>query len=673
MMRAVAAGVALLVGLGVVMSAPEPSRAADSSVGYVKCEPGSQSPGEGSYGTPWTSLAAAEAALEVPGSEFSGLRFKPSPACVGTLRLPTSGVSKDAPFVLESEIVSTPVTLDGGGSGGALILDDVSNVTVRNMVFTNNGPAVPGSNAGVAAVRVRAVKRPVSNITFDAVTFHSVNCPEGKCNDALTTDPIDAPHGSATLAALSVVAVGPRTATVSDVTVTTSTFDHAGLYGIKTWSVWNERDKPGEGEPIRRLRVEKSAFDHTPGGAAVLGATDGAVFKGNTVDGFAENPKFTSAGLFPYYATNTTISRNTFRNGGGGPVSSCAIGADHTSCNADGQAIDLDGGSVNTLVEHNLSMNNARGFLMMCRASKSAQTDADRIKNAVVRFNRSYGDGGYGIRLACGGNVHGIQIYNNAWVLTSDASDEPFQFISNTESRPDVLTQQPLNWGNDLRVINNTVTNLGGVQVRSSVFATDLHQNTYSAASNTYDGAAGTLSEPTASVTPAPNTTIHPARFLAADAPPVGLCGEARSPETGWGETATATDAWRTCTDPDQIVGTAPPKADWVAGAGLDAFDVEVDAAAPLIGVDQAPFLSTTAAVVAGPRPMFSGFGHPGASVEVKGASRTVCVAEVQSDRHWRCDSVIDLAPDTYNLYATQRRGNADTAEQQIRIPVRVQ
>lgn len=673
---------ALVVGAGGVSGVATAS--AVDTVGHVKCSAGSG--GVGSVIDPWKSIADATRALKEPDTSFTSVILDSGGgSCVGTLRVGKSGTEAD-PFVIASSDPKNPVTVDGGGSGGALILDDVSYVTVRHVTFTNNPVTDEPGADGVAAVRVRATKAPVSDITFDGVRLQSVNCTVGNCGR--TTDPIDAVackvHDpkveacSTALAGLSVIAMGPASATVRNVTVTRSVFDHVGLYGIKTWSKWNERDMPGQAVPITGVHVKDSTFRDIPGGAAVFGATDGAMFTGNNVIRFAQNANYTSAGVYPYYGTNTTIRGNVFRDGGGGPVSSCPQNAGGT-CQKDGQAVDLDGGAINTLVEHNVSVNNDRGFLMLCRETKP--NDADRIKNAVVRFNRSVGDGGYGVRLACSGNVHGVQVYNNAWVLTRTGA-EPFQFVSNTESHPKVASQQPLNWGNQLNVFNNTVTNLSGktvtnrsgVTVHTSVYAENLEQNRYEAASNRYDGPAGTVEEPTEPVITNAGNTIHPVQYFADAGVPVVLCGTTEKATTPWRSGRDQVSAaWRSCTNPAELAGTPIPAAGWPVPAPTDVFGRTVNTAAPLIGVDQQPFASTTVTPQQGPRPTFTGTGQPGATVEVKGSTRVVCITEpISSDGHWRCVASVDLAADLYNLYAVEHSSPDGTNDPQLRIPIRV-
>jgi len=53
---------------------------------------------------------------------------------------------------------------------------------------------------------------------------------------------------------------------------------------------------------------------------------------------------------------------------------------------------------------------------------------------------------------------------------------------------------------------------------------------------------------------------------------------------------------------------------------------------------------------VQGSRPVFSGTGDAGATIEYKGAKRIVAITAVQNNGGWTAESLVDLAKDEYTL-----------------------
>lgn len=453
---------------------------------YVAC--GTRSGDNGAVGTgtrsdPWTTLAAASAGLT---AATGGLTFLggSGTTCTGTLDLGVSGTAA-APFVVTTEDPAHPVTLNGGGAVAALVIRDQSHVTVRGLAFENvlaDGSVPPAWGwYGVGAIRIRAEHRPVTGVHLERIRVSAVNCSRaGVCAPKRAEDPVD----ETGLAAVLAVASGDRSATLNDVTVTGSTFDHVGLYGFRALTVWNARDRPTQTTPVTGVRVTGNHFRDLPGGAAVFSGTKGAVFSGNTVERFSRNAQYTSAGVYPYYSDGTVISGNTFSGGGGGLVSSCPAGSDGGSCQLDGQAVDIDNGTNGTVVEDNVSHDNDRGFLMLCGGAPRTGTRAtDLTQNAVIRRNTSTDDGGFGIRLTCAGAVKNVVVSNNTWTFTR-TQKAPVHLVSNTNADPGTPGQQPANWGNELTLTGNTITNRSATVLTTSVYAVDPAHSAYRSSSN---------------------------------------------------------------------------------------------------------------------------------------------------------------------------------------------
>lgn len=130
-------------------------------------------------------------------------------------------------------------------------------------------------------------------------------------------------------------------------------------------------------------------------------------------------------------------------------------------------------------------------------------------------------------------------------------------------------------------------------------------------------------------------------------------------------------------------VGTWKASADLTSTAGYDvtftqttadgrtsvirniAFTSEDDSIAPI--VVETPAMNGTAT---GPRPTFTGTGQAGATIEIRGTTRVVTTAKVESDGTWSAASNIDLARGSYALTAKQTAPGNATTEAPVRFTI---
>jgi len=732
-----------------------PAQAASpDNFGYLRCD--NVDGGDGTAGKPWTSVKSANAGLDPKfnaGTDYQGLRLVAgsADACTGMLNITRSGTGEgDARFVVESFDATLPpdeepaaVTINGSGDDtvreSALRLVDQSHVLVRNVHFTNTmrdgsvppAPgAGPGDRRGQNGIRIRAHEKSVTDITFDDVAVSNVNCSTaGVCPPRRSIDQNDDSY----LAAISVLALRTHPVDMSGIVLQNSHVTNVGHTGIRVQTDWNaERaDMLDEAEvetgPNQNIRwvtgvhVNGNIFDHTTGGVAIFAGTEGAQFLHNDVTAFGTDAQFTSAGVYPHTAKNTDISYNTFQNGGGGAVSSCPANKNGDECQKDGQAVDLDGGAINTTVSHNTSRNNDRGFLMMCRLGPWQKTPHDPIKwdtplqkitSARVFDNTSTDDRGYGVRMACGGNVQDIVIENNTWEYTKDFKPElitapgqpdrpePVHMLSNVDGlvTPDQPTanavQHPFNWGTQLTFRNNTVSVKAGspVELSTSVYANRPNSSVYVGTGNQLErnGVPTGLIEPTESArmaAPGVTTTdtIYPASFFSrpvtVTSPTDGAVTEEKRPTfTGTGQpgsTVQVRGASTPVTDPATVgadgTWTAPSVIDIPDGKHQltieqtteDAITSKLQLA--LVKDTSVQFVSPAdGAVVSGPRPIFTGTGSPGAKILVRGtAGNATDTVWVRADGTWVAPAIVDLKPGDYAVTVTQTpyNGNEPTTD----------
>jgi hypothetical protein len=130
-------------------------------------------------------------------------------------------------------------------------------------------------------------------------------------------------------------------------------------------------------------------------------------------------------------------------------------------------------------------------------------------------------------------------------------------------------------------------------------------------------------------------------------------------------------------------VGTWKASADLTSTAGYDvtftqttadgrtsvmrniAFTSEDDSIAPIVVETPAMNGTTT-----GTRPTFTGTGQAGATIEIRGTTRVVTTAKVESDGTWSAASNIDLARGSYALTAKQTAPGNATTEAPVRFTI---
>lgn len=357
----------------------------------------------------------------------------------GTLIVGKSG-TEDHPLVFATDPsnrevgdATTQATIDGGT--GAAVSDAIkivnqSYVTVEDLRLTNSTPKdAPADEAH--AVRAIA-KQSESNsgdvvmagITLNQLTIENIGCTSddvqscwkkpvggdsrGRYNAAVViegwkgTNPGGAATGSVRL----------RNIAVKD-----STFTNIAGQGVRTWNEWNS-----DGTSMNRttgFTLERNTFDFATASAWGVAGTDGAKIVKNTMRRFSMDPTVTSAGGSLHYTNNTLIERNFMAEGASYPYTRCLDawgGNKKYGCNPDGQAIDIGVGVQNTIVQHNVSTDNGRGFLMLCApAGPTGSGVLNKAAHTIIRYNISKNDHLYGIRQTCGQGQADTHIYGNTF------------------------------------------------------------------------------------------------------------------------------------------------------------------------------------------------------------------------------------------------------------------
>jgi hypothetical protein len=350
---AVAVGAALLGACGVPGGfRPGPS----GRVAYLDC--GAATAGDGSLRRPFATLAAANAHVLAPGER---LLLRRGSQCTGTLAPQGSGTVR-RPVVVDAYGIGPRPRVVGTGED-AVLLANVSHVVLGDLEVTN-----PGSSAARRrGVHLVASGTVVRDVTVHDVWVHDVAGDLHKDLGGSGGIQVDT-TGTAPLGRF------------DGVQIVDNRIEHVARSGIFiAGSPGGTRPRAGAPWPeaSTHVVVRGNRLEHLAGDGIVPTGTDGAVVERNVVvDGNAAGTPWNgpspvcNAGIWAFDANSTLIQFND---------------VSHMQFNGcDGTGYDVDYDQDRTIVQYNVSHDNAGGFILLC-------TDANP-RAAEVRYNLSVDD-----------------------------------------------------------------------------------------------------------------------------------------------------------------------------------------------------------------------------------------------------------------------------------------
>jgi Right handed beta helix region len=266
-------------------------------------------------------------------------------------------------------------------------------VTVEDLEITNQGTP-DTQRRGVHVVADGVV---VQGVTLEKLYIHDVD-------GDLTKD--SGGSGGIQLDALGTAPDGQ----FDGITINDNQIDNVSRSGI--FIVGTQDDsRPSASEPWSAastgIVVSGNSLDHLAGDGIVSTGTVGSVLEGNTVaDGNQAGTAYTGsnaicdAGIWAFNANSTVIEDN--------------VVSDMEFNGCDGEGYDVDYNQDGTIVQDNISEDNAGGFILLC--TDGAVHDAD------VRYNLSIDDAATIDESPCDiaqgnvGTLDGIRMYNNTIV-----------------------------------------------------------------------------------------------------------------------------------------------------------------------------------------------------------------------------------------------------------------
>jgi hypothetical protein len=372
---------------------------------YVDCR--AEAGGNGSIFRPFNTLQAASSVTLGPGDQ---LLFHRGTTCAGMLA-PQGGGADGDPVVIGAYGGAFPDRLPridaGGTASAAVLLADMSNVTVQDLELTNAGNST-GEHRGLYFT---SSDRQVRGVTVRRLVVHDVDGTAEFSDAAKTGGAIIGQALSSTGRFSNVVIEDNRIRDVS----------RQGIWVVGTTSssrppATSPWPQASTGVVIRGNVVERVQGD----GIAPLGTVDALVehnvVRYGNLGGFDfESPsRRCAAGIWSWNANGTVIQYNEVSNMHYGP--SATPGA-LNGCDGDG--FDADFNQDGTIIQYNYSHDNEGGFILFCMS-------AGQEHRADVRYNLSIDDNGTFSYGPCAGglnpatnNLSGLRMYNNTIVAAT--------------------------------------------------------------------------------------------------------------------------------------------------------------------------------------------------------------------------------------------------------------
>lgn len=344
--------------------------------------------GDGSRDRPFNTLDGANAAPLEPGAR---VLLRRGTACTGTLAPRTGGTSA-LPLVLGS-YGAGPLPRIDAVEGQAVLLKDLSHVTVERLELTNRGDF----RSRRRGIHVTAETGVVRGIVIRGLHVHDVHGDQAK--DGVASGGIE----------LDVVATaGEPHPRFDGVLVEGNRVEDVYRSGIRLDGTTDGSRPPATAawpEASTNVRVRGNRLDRIGGDGIIPTGTVGAVIEDNVVangnlrgaaitdpEGFSCN-----AGIWTFHANGTVIQRNE------------VYGMRFTEC--DGTGFDIDYDQDGTVIQFNFSHDNEGGFLLVCTNNFVRRT-------AEVRFNLSLDDGHQLRDSPCAlqlGTYEGVRVFNNTF------------------------------------------------------------------------------------------------------------------------------------------------------------------------------------------------------------------------------------------------------------------
>jgi hypothetical protein len=411
-----------------------PAAAAAGTTYFVDAVTGNDTGSGTSPATAWQTLAKVNATTFQPGDR---ILLHTDQRWAGQVHPLGSGAA-GAPVTLSSYGGGARPRIDAGalagdgacGGAAAVFFQDQQHWVVDGLEVTSdsgvdNLGSFTGTKGGhrVGICFTNGLEETLTDITIVNNFVHDVN----GCIECVGYDGHD--NGGIIVAAYD---YWRELSSFDDVVIADNTISRVGRVGI-TVADWSS---PNGGEPYyleqslltTRVTIRGNALDSIDSDGIIVKGTDGALIEHNVVAGaglktVVGSTEPSAGGIWSVTSMNTVMQFNE--------VSGVKTQA------TDGQAFDIDAGSINTKVQYNYSHDNEGGFILLMGLGVGDMPSPS--KDAIVRRNLSVNDafpGVKGVFTFSYGVPERLQIENNTIYIPPGSPANPMYCDSCNPAAP---------------------------------------------------------------------------------------------------------------------------------------------------------------------------------------------------------------------------------------------
>lgn len=396
--------------------------------------------------TPWKSADRLQRGPLVAGDR---VLFKAATTHRGAVSVSGAG-NRKAPVLIGSYGEGKPPVIDGMGAPSAFVISNPDFLIIQDLEITNpaDQPAPRNGLLIQAGDGTTAQGIVVRRLHVHHVSGHDDR--NGGCGIFLAAG--RSPAGKASR--------------YEEVRIEDCWLHDVPFNGILL-SGWETRGRDSRGElenASSRIIIRGNLLHDVAGDAICIITTKGAVIEHNEVyraclGQTRGNPEAYSAGIWPNSSDGTIMRWNRVEGLRG---------------KKDGQAFDVDVDCRDTVVEHNVSRNNGKGFLLLC-ATMDGANDCATLRT-IVRNNLSVDDCAEppGALVTLVSRVKGVLFENNAFVIGGNGARR-FIYAGNWLSKD---WPEDIVWKRNLIVTADTLYSETGA-LRGMTFESNLWSGTF--------------------------------------------------------------------------------------------------------------------------------------------------------------------------------------------------
>ncbi|WP_316794496.1 hypothetical protein [Pedobacter frigoris] len=308
----------------------------------------------------WRTLDKVNSQVFKPGDRVF---FKRGSKWQGQLVPKGSGTAENPIIFSAYGRGALPVIAAEGKFTDAVLIKNISHVTIQFFDISNFDPAVKEQKTGPTGVRILSENiGTISNIRISDLYVHDINGDNKK--------------GSKEGHGIFWDCQGPKPSNIENLLIENCKLERVDRNGIRGNGTFGFRNN---WFPNKNLVIRGCIIQDIGGDGIVVKAFDGSLVEHNKLFYIRTRAKDNAVGIWPHSSDNTTIQFNEV---------AYTQNDDHSN---DGQSFDIDGNCNHTIIQNNYSHDNEGGFMLVI--SDAINAKSMMTKNSIIRNNLSINDG----------------------------------------------------------------------------------------------------------------------------------------------------------------------------------------------------------------------------------------------------------------------------------------